>query len=153
MSISLLQLLFVIAAIPFLIVHIVSYLLTKFGAFVNFVTIKSLSYPTKWRYLMAIILDGSSINYINYHFVIGRLHDAFSFCYTIANSCNGTYIIGGSSKSGLTKIERSIITTLVPVVSNKKRYLVELNGTSEDITVSLQVNHTASKSFRSCSIY
>ena len=101
---------------------------------------------------MAIILDESSINYINYHFVIGRLH-AFSFCYTIANSCNGTYRIGGSSKSGLTKIERSILTTLVPVVSNKKRYLVELNGTSEDITVSLQVNHTASKSFRSCSIY
>ena len=35
-----------IAAMPFLIVHIAIYLLPKFGAFVSFVTIKPLSHPT-----------------------------------------------------------------------------------------------------------
>ncbi len=74
-------------------------------------------------------------------------------CYTTGSGCKGTYRIGGNSKSAVIRIERNILTTLVPVVSNKKTYLVELNGTSEDIIVSLQVSHRASKSFRSCSIY
>ncbi len=97
------------------------------------------------------LLDGSSTNYINYHFVI---EDCMLrvICHTTGSGCNGTYRIGGNSKSALIRIERNILTTLVPVVSNKKTYLVELNGTSGDISVSLQVNHTASKLFGSCSV-
>ena len=45
--VSLLLLIFMIAAMPFLIVHIAIYLLPKFGAFVSFVTIKPLSHPTR----------------------------------------------------------------------------------------------------------
>ncbi len=98
------------------------------------------------------LLDGSSTNYINYHFVIEDCMLRI-ICYTTGSGCKGTYRIGGNSKSAVIRIERNILTTLVPVVSNKKTYLVELNGTSEDIIVSLQVSHRASKSFRSCSIY